>query len=181
MAKARLLTVIPLLLLPFYTSVEPNKIAQPPTASSLDVFSLVPRPEPADYTREVLAPLYEAQSEAAAKLAALKADCEASGGKFTEQCILPTPKPTPRAVTTAPLPGNDYKLYIYNRESGNDPNRWNAEGCVGLGQAFPASKLLAVCPNLEYACQDAWFTNYAVARYGSWERAYQHWLVYRSW
>jgi hypothetical protein len=75
----------------------------------------------------------------------------------------------------------DPKLFIYNHESGNDPTRYNSEGCLGLGQACPASKLLAVCPTMDYACEDAWFTNYAVSRYGSWQGAYNFWVAHRWW
>ena len=84
-----------------------------------------------------------------------------------------TPQPTTEIV--------DPKLFIYFHESGNDPTKWNGSGCLGLGQACPASKLLAVCPNMDYACEDAWFTNYAVARYGSWQGAYQFWLAHNWW
>ena len=77
---------------------------------------------------------------------------------------------------------NEYKLYIYNHESGNNPARYNSSGCLGLGQACPASKLLAVCPVItDYACQDAFFTNYALARYGSWEAALAFWQAHRWW
>lgn len=74
-----------------------------------------------------------------------------------------------------------YKIFIYNHESGNNPARWNSSGCVGLGQACPASKLLAVCPSLDYACEDAWFTRYAISRYGSWKNAYMFWVSHRWW
>ncbi len=81
------------------------------------------------------------------------------------------------------LTGSDaeYKLYIYNHESGNNPARTNGSGCIGLGQACPGSKLLKVCPTLDYACEDNFFTNYAIARYGSWAGAYSHWLIYHNW
>ena len=76
----------------------------------------------------------------------------------------------------------DPKLYIYNHESGNNPARWNSSGCLGLGQACPAQKLLNVCPDInDYACQDAWFTNYAVKRYGSWQGAYNFWIQNKWW
>ena len=69
----------------------------------------------------------------------------------------------------------DPKSCIYFRESGNNPTKWNTSGCVGLGQACPASKLMAICPTLDYACEDAWFTNYMLGRYGSWEAAWVFW------
>lgn len=93
-----------------------------------------------------------------------------------------TPEPvTP--VVQAPVastrsyaqPDNYYKAFIYSHESGNDPSKYNSSGCLGLGQACPASKLLASCPNMDYACEDAWFSNYAISVYGSWEGAYSAW------
>ena len=106
----------------------------------------------------------------------------------------PTPtqpvKTPPRASTqvskpiTAPVATQSdqwYKLYIYNHESGNNPARWNTSGCLGLGQACPASKLLSVCPTMDYACEDAWFTRYAISRYGSWYNAYKFWLANHWW
>jgi hypothetical protein len=76
---------------------------------------------------------------------------------------------------------NQYKLFIYNKESGNDPKRWNSEGCLGLGQSCPSSKLLAVCPNLDYGCEDQFFTDYANHRYQGWKGAYEYWLVHHNW
>lgn len=85
---------------------------------------------------------------------------------------LRTPQNAPQSVP------NDYKLFIYMKESGNNPAAVNASGCRGLGQACPGSKL--PCGN-DYACQDAWFTNYAISRYGSWENAYLFWLGHNWW
>ena len=65
------------------------------------------------------------------------------------------------------------KAFIYCHESGNRPNAVNAGGCRGLGQACPGSKL--PCSSTDYACQDAWFTDYMKKRYGTWERAKAHW------
>lgn len=91
----------------------------------------------------------------------------------------------PPAQASSALGGDgcpsDPKGYIYCHESGNNPTRWNSEGCVGLGQACPASKLQAVCPNLDYGCEDAWFSNYAVQRYGGWPQAQAYWEVHRNW
>jgi hypothetical protein len=89
-------------------------------------------------------------------------------------------------VSTSPAPaltGSDaeYKLYIYQHESGNNPTRANSAGCLGLGQACPGSKLLAVCPTLDYACEDNFFTGYALSRYGSWAGAYSFWLSHHWW
>lgn len=94
----------------------------------------------------------------------------------TEKVESVTPIPTVyHNVTPTPVPVSepiDYKAFIYFHESGNNPQKYNGSGCVGLGQACPGSKLLAVCPNLDYACEDQFFTDYMVRRYGSWENAY---------
>lgn len=70
---------------------------------------------------------------------------------------------------------NEYANFIYMKESECRLDARNASGCLGIGQACPGSKLLAVCPSLDYACQNAFFTNYAVSRYGSWQGAYNAW------
>jgi hypothetical protein len=74
--------------------------------------------------------------------------------------------------------GNFYKDFIYHHESGNRTTAVNSIGCRGIGQACPGTKL--PCGN-DYACQDAWFTNYAMQRYGSWENAYNFWVANRWW
>ncbi len=74
--------------------------------------------------------------------------------------------------------GNFYKDYIYQHESGNRTTAVNSIGCRGLGQACPGTKL--PCGD-DYACQDAWFTNYAMQRYGSWQNAYNFWVANRWW
>lgn len=93
-----------------------------------------------------------------------------------------TPKQVVAPVQSAVNASDSYyKLFIYNHESGNNPTRYNGSGCLGLGQACPASKLLAVCPTMSYACEDAWFTNYAISRYGSWAGAYSFWISRHWW
>lgn len=74
--------------------------------------------------------------------------------------------------------GNKYKDFIYMKESSCSPVAINSIGCRGIGQACPGSKL--PCGN-DFACQDKWFSNYAVQRYGSWEKAYQFWLANSWW
>lgn len=78
----------------------------------------------------------------------------------------------------AAVSGNFYKDFIYQHESGNRTTAVNSIGCRGLGQACPGTKL--PCGD-DYACQDAWFTNYAMTRYGSWEKAYNFWLNNHWW
>ena len=92
------------------------------------------------------------------------------------------PKPQPARVepqvTVAGCGDNTYANYIYMHESGCRPTAMNSIGCRGIGQACPGSKL--PCGD-DYACQNAWFTNYALTRYGSWEKAYHFWLQNHWW
>ena len=70
---------------------------------------------------------------------------------------------------------NEYAAYIYGQESGGrvtgncNPSSVNAGGCRGIGQACPGSKLPC---GADYACQNAYFTNYALGKYKSWAAAY---------
>lgn len=81
---------------------------------------------------------------------------------------------------------NQYAAYIYGQESGGhvtgncNPSARNPGGCLGIGQACPGSKLVAACPNLDYACENAFFTNYA-NKYGGWAGSYQFWLANGWW
>lgn len=75
--------------------------------------------------------------------------------------------------------GNQYKDYIYFRESGCRTDAVNPIGCKGIGQACPASKI-AHCGN-DFACQDEWFSNYAQTRYNGWEQAYNFWVKNQWW
>lgn len=82
-------------------------------------------------------------------------------------------------TASASASSNDfYKMYIYQHESSNNPSAVNSIGCRGIGQACPGSKLPC---DADYACQDAWFTNYAMVRYGSWYNAYIFWLNNHWW
>jgi len=84
-------------------------------------------------------------------------------------------------VTVEGCGDNQYAHYIYMHESSCSTTATNSEGCTGIGQACPASKLTAACPNMDYACQNSFFTSYAVNRYGSWEAAYNVWLSQHWW
>lgn len=94
----------------------------------------------------------------------------------------------PSAAASSP---NDDKAFIYGKESGNSPCKINGGSincagstylACGLGQALPCSKLLAVCPDLSnYGCQDSFFTNYMLGRYGSWSNAKAFWLAHSWW
>ncbi len=103
--------------------------------------------------------------------------------------VVQTPAPAQIAITV-PVDTSDAKLFIYNKESGNQPCKINggAVDCsyqgsraCGIGQALPCSKLTNVCALADYACQDAFFTKYAMNRYGSWENAKAFWLKNSWW
>lgn len=75
---------------------------------------------------------------------------------------------------------NDPKMFIYLKESGNNPGAINkSSGACGLGQALPCSKM--PCSLSDYACQDNFFTQYMLNRYGTWEAAKAFWLAHRWW
>lgn len=74
---------------------------------------------------------------------------------------------------------NEYAHFIYMHESGCRTTALNSIGCYGIGQSCPASKI-AHC-GADYACQNAWFSNYAITRYGSWAGAYAFWQSHRWW
>lgn len=83
-------------------------------------------------------------------------------------------------ASAAPVSPNWAKAFIYGKESGNRTDAINASsGACGLGQALPCSKM--PCTLQDYACQDAFFTNYAVNRYGSWENAAAFWQAHSWW
>lgn len=116
------------------------------------------------------------QKQLEAKTKELQAKRETQARALAE-----APQPTAQvagAVAIAPVSSNEAKMFIYNHESGNRTTAVNSIGCRGLGQACPGSKL--PCGD-DYACQDAWFTNYMLQRYGSWENARAFWLSHRWW
>ena len=87
----------------------------------------------------------------------------------------------PAVVQSAPVPGcgdNQYANFIYSHESGCRTTAMSPNGCYGIGQACPASKL-AYCGS-DYACQNAFFTAYA-AKYGGWAGAYAFWNSHGWW
>jgi hypothetical protein len=71
--------------------------------------------------------------------------------------------------------------YVFCHESTYNATATNSEGCVGLGQACPASKLYAVCPTLDVSCQISYFSSYAASRYGGWDGAESFWRSHRWW
>lgn len=112
------------------------------------------------------------QLQAKANEKARVAQIQAAQAQYAPKVVQST---TPVQTTNT----SDAKAFIYQKESGNNPAAVNSIGCRGLGQACPGSKL--PCSNSDYACQDAWFTNYAIQRYGSWENAKAFWLVNHWW
>ena len=92
-------------------------------------------------------------------------------------------KTTTRRTTTArasyPVSSNAAKAFIYARESGNNPNATNPNGCYGLGQ--DCNGVVRSMCGADYACQDAYFTRYAMSRYGSWAGAYAFWQSHHWW
>lgn len=79
---------------------------------------------------------------------------------------------------------NSYAAYIYGMESGGqvsgrcNPSAVNPGGCRGIGQACPGSKLPC---GADYACQNRYFNQYAMDRYGSWANAYNFWRGHNYW
>ena len=94
-----------------------------------------------------------------------------------KQELVKVPVEVPKAPPVAS--GSD-KAFIYMKESGNNPGAINrSSGACGLGQALPCSKM--GCSLSDYACQDAWFTNYMRSRYGTWANAKAFWLAHHWW
>jgi len=95
---------------------------------------------------------------------------------------VPAPKPAVQAVARPSVVSgcgdNSYAHFIYEHESGCNTGAVNALGCRGIGQACPGSKLPC---GADYACQNAYFTNYAISTYGSWANAYSFWLAHSWW
>lgn len=108
----------------------------------------------------------------------LKSKVEAKKAEEARIAAQPTPSFPPAPVAQAASDTSDAKMFIYMHESGNRTSAVNASGCRGLGQACPGSKL--PCGD-DYACQDAWFTQYMQNRYGTWENAKAFWLAHNWW
>lgn len=84
------------------------------------------------------------------------------------------------ASAAVPTGCGDAKSCIYAKESGNRTDAINASsGACGLGQAWPCIKM--GCSLQDYACQDAYFTRYALVRYGGWEQAWAYWQAHHWW
>lgn len=92
--------------------------------------------------------------------------------------VYAAPAPKPISSVVAGCGDNTYANYIYMHESGCNTSALNSIGCRGIGQACPGGKLPC---DADYACQNAYFSNYAISRYGSWEAAYNFWQSHRWW
>lgn len=129
--------------------------------------------------------LDDAQKQLQAKAAQREAD---------KQRLASAASITPKAYAAS---GNFYKDFIYGKESGNCPTKWQGEygGCpayhgvptnpsvgYGLCQSTPANKMAVMGAGWEtsYALQDAWCTNYA-NKYGGWAGAYTFWVANHFW
>jgi len=87
---------------------------------------------------------------------------------------------TQEKPAVSPENSSEAKMFIYLKESGNNPGAINkSSGACGLGQALPCSKM--PCSLSDYACQDQFFTAYMQARYGTWENAKAFWLSHHWW
>lgn len=89
-------------------------------------------------------------------------------------------------MASAGIAESDYPYvdYIISRESGWRPGARNSSsGAYGLCQALPASKMAPAGGDYltNPITQLRWCTGYAVGRYGSWQGAYNAWLVQHWW
>lgn len=92
---------------------------------------------------------------------------------YTTQAIM-------KSYTASTQSTDDAKMFIYEHESGNRTDTINAQsGACGLGQSLPCSKM--PCTLQDYQCQDTYFTQYAIKRYGGWEQAKQWWIEHKWW
>ena len=109
-------------------------------------------------------------------LQAKKAQKERDLAVKAQQAVVPTV-----AAATPSVSGcGDAKSCVYFHESGGRTDAINASsGACGLGQALPCNKL--PCSLSDYACQDSFFTRYALTRYGSWENACAYWQKNHWW
>lgn len=91
-----------------------------------------------------------------------------------EESPIPVAASIPDSGPVANCGDNSYAHDIYMNESGCNTTRMNSIGCIGIGQSCPGSVIVAACPNLDYACENVFYTNYANA-YGGWAAADTFW------
>lgn len=143
--------------------------------------------------KQALADQLAAQQQKIADLKQQIADKKAAEAQAAQAAQVKA-QPAPVQQASVPVGGihyncgdNYYAAYIYGNESGGhvvgncDTGARNGGGCLGIGQACPGSKLLAVCPNLDYDCENSFFTGYANSAYGGWAGAYAFWQGHGWW
>jgi len=108
----------------------------------------------------------------------LPADSSPSTATHTQAAVTEQAIVAPQAAATSGCGDNSYANFIYMHESGCRTTAMSPNGCYGIGQACPASKL-SFC-GADYACQNAFFTAYA-GKYGGWAGAYAFWTSHGWW
>lgn len=109
----------------------------------------------------------------------IKLQGELQAKKASKLQVAATSIPTQGTASAASGCGTDpYMAQIYMHESGCNPSAVNSIGCRGIGQSCPSSKLPC---GADFACQDAWFRNYAIQRYGSPAAAWAFWQQNHWW
>lgn len=94
---------------------------------------------------------------------------------------IPKPKPVTKPLVASGVTNcgdNLYKQFVYQHESGCRTDAVAPNGACGLGQAWPCSKM--PCSLSDFACQDAFFSQYAIDTYGGWPQAMNAWQS-KSW
>jgi hypothetical protein len=76
-----------------------------------------------------------------------------------------------------------YVDYIVSHESGWRVNAQGYATTYGLCQAYPGGKMATAGADWQSnpITQLKWCSGYAASRYGSWQAAYNHWLVSHNW
>ena len=79
-----------------------------------------------------------------------------------------------------------YVDYIINHEAGwSGVTKWNygGSGAYGICQSLPASKMASAGEDfmVNPITQLRWCNSYAIARYGSWQQAYNFWINNNWW
>ncbi len=81
----------------------------------------------------------------------------------------------PQEIVEPPVTDeSEAKAFIYFKESGNNPLAKNSIGCFGLGQ--DCNGIVEQQCGGNYDCQDRFFTEYMLRRYGTWQAAKSFWL-----
>lgn len=85
----------------------------------------------------------------------------------------------PSASASSGCGDNEFAAYIYQHESGCSTTALNSGGCFGIGQ--DCNNTVKTQCGASYDCQNAYFSRYAIARYGSWQGAYNFWVGHGWW